>query len=158
MLFGKSLLLQQLTIYLVYFVSSSPAPSLISSARIKQIVSYSYRETRCCVVEGLWFKTWKMLTLVSLNWDLGNSNSTHRASWPQDHFSSLSKVGSTTHIWAHSDSFTSSCPRSVFVLPPQQPNLSFLLNALPFVPKYFLPRVTSTLTGSVPVSLSTDKE
>lgn len=156
MMFGKSLVLQQLTIYLVYFLSSSPAPSLIFPARIKQIVSYCYRETRCSVVEGLWFRTQKMLTLINLNWEVANSNSTHSASWPQDHFSSLSKVSSTTHIWAHSDSFTSSCPRSVFVLPPQQPNLSFLLNALPLVPKYFLPRVASTITAFVPVSLSTD--
>lgn len=52
MSFGKLLLLQQLTIHSVWFVAPSPAPPLISFARVKQIVLESYRETRCCVVES----------------------------------------------------------------------------------------------------------
>lgn len=50
MSFGKPLLLQQLTMYLIYLLPSRPAPPLISFARVKQIVWFSYRETGC----GVW--------------------------------------------------------------------------------------------------------
>lgn len=44
---------------LIYLLPSSPVPLLICFAGVKQVMSCSYRDRNCCVVQDLWFTSEK---------------------------------------------------------------------------------------------------